>query len=333
VGVHLKPRYASADRMGKLINLSVQNTLKENQKPLDDLLDFCGDLEYLVIEWASPDKHITQFFGGKYDSIEKLPKIQKRCIELAFREQTSMLIFFDLWRELGEAIRELMCSDYDSVARSLRWMIEACVLWADMQLDDVTAQGFFESYNSHREKLTDEEFKRLLSEIGTVNEARLVERLVFKEKFRNIRMGDLLKNLQNLKKPSKNMEIHEIREKIFSLYRDFSRYSHITLDTAKEIKMEPGELHFDFAFFQGYGYDKERFKTEIERIYGTLDLTFSIIVLVVANFYGYKTPGRLFESCKERMTYHGKEKGKEIKDRILQSKNHFPFMYNIIAGS
>jgi hypothetical protein len=318
--------------MSKLIKLSLTNTLKENQKLLDDLLEFCGDLEYLVIEWNFPDNHIKQFFDGKFESIEKLPIIKKRCIELAFRHQTSELVFFDLWRELGEAVRELMCSNYDSVARSLRWMIEASVLWADMQLDDDTAQEYFEFYYSQKENLTNKEFKRAWTEVWAIDETRLSERLVFREKFRNIRLGDLLKNFRILRKPSKDMEIHELKQKLFNLYSDFSKYSHINWTTAKEIKMEPGELHSDFAFFQDYGYDRERFKIEIERIYTTLDVTFSIIVLVVANFFGYTTPCMLFECCKESMTYHGKENWNAIKDRILQSKNHFPFMHSIIAG-
>jgi len=286
------------------------------------LLDIVGSLEYLVIEWNNPDLHFRQFTTKKFDSIKEVPKVVQRCMRLALRHDTSQLVFFDLWRELGQAVRELMCSNYDSVPRSLRWMIEACVLWADMQLDDITAKEHFENYYSQKDKLSQREFNRVFLEIHSVSEGMLEERLVLKEKYRNLNVKEIIDklpilNLSISKDRSLKNENLYIKKELMKHYSEFSKFAHFTLDTAKEIALEPGELHWDFAFFQDFRYDKEMFHYELENIYSALDLILALMVLVLAKFIGYETPNRFF-GCLGAC-------GKEAHRKIKKMPDYFPF--------
>jgi hypothetical protein len=56
---------------------------------------------------------------------------------MADLEYSLLDMFPDLWEELGEAIRNLIISNYRSVCRSLRGIIESAVFCADMELDKV----------------------------------------------------------------------------------------------------------------------------------------------------------------------------------------------------
>ena len=322
----LKLGVATSNKMKKLIALSMKQTLNENEKDIDSLLDIAGALEYLVIAWNDPDLHVKQFMDEKYNSIEEVPETSRRCLRLAIRHDTSQLVFFDLWRELGQAMRELMCSNYDSVPRSLRWMIEACVFWADMQLDDFTAREWFEHYYSQRDKLTEEEFNRVFFEIHSVNEGRLTERLTFKEKYRRLAVKEIIENLSILKNHSRRYNKgHLIRSALRTCYSEFSEYSHITLSTLKEIYMEPGELHWDFAFFQDFRYDKERFDIELKNIYTTLDLIMAVIILVETEFFCYETPHEFFECLGDMRN--------EVATKIEGLRNRLPFISNMITGN
>lgn len=296
----LKPGQASSDKMRDLIDRCLNRTLKENGKRLDSLLEIAGSLEYLVIEWTTIDYHFKQITKLEGNSIEEIQKITRRCLRLALRHDTSHLIFFDLWRELGQAVRDLVCGNYDNVFRSLRWMLEACVFWADMQNDDLPAREWFELFIDQRDKVTEEEFKRVFSEIYAVNEARLMERLNLKEKYRRPSFNDVIESLPILKNHTKkDVDRPRLRKVLRDSYMEFSKYSHITPLTVKEVYLEPGELHSDFAFYQDYQYDKERFDFALDSIYSTIDLIMAVMILVETDFIGYETTRVFLESLKD----------------------------------
>jgi len=321
----VKPGEATASKMKKLIELHLKQTLDENEKDVDLLLDFAGALEYLVISWDDSQLHFKNLIGKKYDSIEEVPEQIQRCFFLALRHDTSLFIFFDLWRELGQAVRELICSDYDSVPRSLRWMIEACIFWADMQLDHYNAQEYFEYYCSQKDKVTEDEFLRVSNTIYSVNEARLAERLTFKEKYRRLAVKEIIQNLSILKNHSKGYDKGpRIGRELNKCYSRFSEYSHITLSTLKEIHKEPGELHFDFAFFQDFRYDKRRFEIELSNIYTALDLILAVILLVETQFFSYETPNLFFECL-------GDVK-EGVANKIKQLSHRLPFLSDMFSG-
>jgi hypothetical protein len=57
---------------------------------------------------------------------------ERRCIGLAVAENNIFDIFIDVAREFGEAIRNIMIRNYNSVPRSLRWILETIIFWANM---------------------------------------------------------------------------------------------------------------------------------------------------------------------------------------------------------
>jgi hypothetical protein len=313
----LEPGSTSSKKMKRLIELSMKKTFRTYEKALDSLLEIAGDLEYLAIEWQQPQVHMKQLLNEKSNSRRKISEDKLKCLKLAVRHDTSLLVFFDLWRELGQTVRELICSNYGSVPRSLRWMVETCIFWADMQLDDYTVHEWFEHFYSQKDKLTEEEFRRTFYAIYDVNEARLVERLAFREKYRRLAIGEILNNLSILKGDSKFSKAHLVKYALRTCYSEFSKYSHTTLPTLREIDMEPGELHMDFAFFQDYHYDKEEFETQIQNIYRTLDIIIAVIILVETDFFCYEAPHKFCESLGEL--------GKEVARKIHGMKDNFPF--------
>jgi len=320
----VKPGVVTADKMRELVVLSIKLTLDKNQRKIDSLLALAGALEYVAMSWSCPDLHIKQFLDKNHKSVEEIPEIQRRCIRLAARCDTSGLVFFDLWRELGQAVRELMCANYDSIPRSLRWMIEACVFWADMQLDGDSAKEMFEHFWSQRSKLTKREFDRVFIEIFRLDEERLAERLRFKEKYRGPSIGEIMNNLSVLKNRPGKYEGHRLRDSITAFYKESSGYAHATLSTFEEIQMEPGELHRDFAFFQDYRYDEERFEVEFRNICTAIDLVITIMILVETEFFGYGTPHEFFE--------HLGDIGNEVASKVQRLRDSFPFTNSIITA-
>jgi hypothetical protein len=290
---------------------------------INTLLDIAAAFEYLVIEWSDATLHIERVTDKKYRSVRQAPKEVRWSLRLAGRHDKCELVFYDLWRELGQALRELLCANYDSVQRSLRWMIETCIFWADMQLDGPSVKDMFEDYCSQKGRLTSKEFKRAFSEIYSMNEARLEERLVFKEKFRGPSLGEIAGNLAILKTTPK-YKGHLLREELLKYYRAFSEYVHITLTTAKEVSLEPGTLHGDFAFFQDYRYDMDRFNAEIASMFRTVDMLIAVMILVQMEFYGYEGPIEFFESLKDV--------GRDFASKIEPARDAFPFTWEIVRG-
>ena len=323
-----KPGLATAEKMRKLVEVSVKRSLgkRANSRKVDALLDVAATFEYLVIYWTDPSVHIERFFGEKYKSMARIPRTMRWSLELAARHDTCPLVFFGLWRELGEALRELVCSNYDSVPRSLRWLLETCVFWADMQLDEDCAQDLFEYYHSQKSKLTRSEFARMSIEIRRVSEARLEERLIFKEKFGSPSVKQIIQDLLVLKNRSRSTYKYKValKREMMDCYSEFSQYAHFTPSTVKEIRLEPGSLHTDFAFFQDYHYDKGRFDIGAKSIYRTLDLVMTIMILVESAFYSYEGPIEFFSSLKDA--------GREFASKIASVRQDLPFTSRVVEA-
>jgi hypothetical protein len=314
----VKPGITNSKKMNKLIELALKETMDNHEGDLDVLLSLIGDLEYLVISWRDPKYHISQLTNGKFSSLDSIPENTKRSIILSLRFDSSLLAFFDMWRELGTAIRDLISSNYDSISRSLRLIIETCIFWADIQLDEDLAADHFEYYNSNR--ISGREFIRLQYEIGTINEVILTERLLFKEKYKSPSVSEILNNINVIKGDNKYSK--GIKEEINKYYKYLSKYSHYTEETLKEVNME--ELHGDFAYFLDYKYKKTRFQEEINNIYNTVDLVISTMILVETNFLKYDTPNTFFNMLGDE--------GLRVREQVTKLQDLLPHLYNIIIN-
>lgn len=140
--------------MLKLINRSSSLTVKKNAKDIDSILEIAGYIEIFIREESmNYEHHLLKITNGKITKFDNLPLGQQRAIDLARREFSINLIFFEVWEELGKAIRSLLSANYSGTNRSLRWIIESIVFWADMQLDGHTARENYYHYSSQSEKL------------------------------------------------------------------------------------------------------------------------------------------------------------------------------------
>ena len=238
--------------MQALMTKCSRTTIRRNRKMVDLFLEICGKLEYLVIGWHDLERHgrILALRSGIPITSTKA----KRAATLALRHDTSSLVFFDLWRELGQAVRSLLIGNYESVYRSLRWIVEASVFWADMQLDGQSAPEQFKWYYGQRGKLNESEYDRMFHELFTIGSARFEERLLFREKFRRLTAGEILNGLKfaGSNHPT-GVEPSVVKKSLREIYSNLSEYSHLTLATVHEIHYE--FLHGDFAFYQDYSYD------------------------------------------------------------------------------
>ena len=213
------------------------------------------------------------------------------CVELACLENNITDIFFDLIREFGESIRNLIIGNYNSVPRSLRWIIESAIFWANMQDDNRNSTEAFYHYCNYL-PISKTRFQYLRSQVKEVNYQILVERLFLIDEWRKS-FRDILPKISVIKADSKffkNVRNFSFEKKIGSLYHQFSSYEHITLQTLSEINHN---LRSDFASYMNYRYDEESFLSLLRNIWDTLDLILSVLVLTFTRFYGYNN-GKLF---------------------------------------
>lgn len=137
------------------------------------------------------DAHVSTITKGKCSSKSHLGQKYRRCIELADLENTLLNIFPDLWEELGEAVRNIIIRNYRSVFRSLRWIIESIVFWADLELDKKRndAMAHF-NYYYYNEPMSDENFHFLSEYIIHYNSDFIDDRLYMKNRLCNIHLGN-----------------------------------------------------------------------------------------------------------------------------------------------
>jgi hypothetical protein len=138
-----------------------------------------------------------------------------------------------LWEELGEAIRNLIISNYRSVYRSLRWIIESTVFWANMELDKKygDAKAHFNNYY-HNVSMSKDNISFLYEYIIHYNLDLINEHLHLKEKYGKPQFKETVKNLTKLTKDENvKRTIGKIRQEPESLYHDFSAFAHISIES------------------------------------------------------------------------------------------------------
>lgn len=294
----MKSGLASSAKMAHLMKNTLKSTTKEWNNQLSIMMKLCGQFEYYMIE-MSQESFISKL-ESRISTTKKRDKNTRMCLNLALADDSSRVVFFDLWRELGEAIRALMCGNYKSVYRSLRWIIEATIFWAEMQTDLEKAKTYFQDYYEQRDNLTKSEYQILLREITSVSSAILEERLFLKDKYKLVRIEDALRSIRVLKNRPE-YDGSKLRNSLSKAYRKFSGYSHMSLETVIEIRYE--KLHRDFAFYQDYEYSRPLCESSIEASWRTIDLVMSLIILVQSWFMDFEVPQMLIEELGPTTTY------------------------------
>ncbi|OLD02729.1 MAG: hypothetical protein AUJ07_08135 [Crenarchaeota archaeon 13_1_40CM_3_53_5] len=318
-----KPGVSSASKMQALMGKCARESMQHHGKELNEFLRFAGEFEYLAIKWHEPKIHYKVVVGDI--SFKGSDILAKRAVDLALRHDASGLLVFDLWRELGQAVRSLLICNYESVPRSLRWMIEASAFWADMQLDAMSAHEWFEMYYKQRSKINENEYRRLFDEIYSTSSARFEERLFLKEKYRRPRLGEVLDNLKlSIAKPANNLDPGAIKRNLRKLYSEFSESSHVTLRTVRELYYE--YLHGDFAFYQDYIFDKEESDQSMRSMWMTLDSVLALIILTEAEFLGYETPRALVQALEDR----NKKQPPLVDKKVLRQR--LPLLSTLLSG-
>jgi hypothetical protein len=89
------------------------------------------------------------FDSFPFKKIKNLGQDERRCIGLAVAENNIFDIFFDVARQFGEAIRNIMIGNCNSVPRSLRWILETIIFWANMLDENRDASEAFDHTKSY----------------------------------------------------------------------------------------------------------------------------------------------------------------------------------------
>jgi hypothetical protein len=234
-------------------------TLRKQREELDILLDVAQAIQTVfVVEIDDFDTHLATITKGRYTHTSVLKKKDQRCVKLTIQHNPVYNIFRNLWLELGESIRSLIIGNYGSIPRSLRWMIESTIFYADMQNDSPNAVDRFNYYLNDKSGLTLSAYRYLLNHISNNNYELLNNRLKLKEIGISTRYKDLVNNLGIFNDNSPN-EIKGIPGELNSLYRQFSGLSHISQKSLEEKKKDSEE---GYTFFWNSTYDRKNSKTE-----------------------------------------------------------------------
>ena len=277
---------SSGDKMHKMILNTANETLRSHGRKIDLFLKVLAQVEYFVIDTVDVDAHISKITHLRYTH-RSIDAGHKMCVELACVENTITDIFFDLVKEFGEATRSVIVGNYNSIPRSLRWILESTIFWANMQDENRNSTEAFEDYCEHL-PISKTRYKYLRGQIRQVNYDLLVQRMTLKDEW-HISFRDIVSKINVIKSDSKffrKPKGFSFDSKIRSLYHVLSTYEHTTFETLSEIDYD---LRSDFASYMNYGYNRERFPPLLSLMWITLDLILSIMVLSIAKFYGYKT--------------------------------------------
>lgn len=277
-----------ADEMGFSIKDCAKQTLGKHSAKVNNILTAAARIEYFVYDTGlrNAEAHVSAITQGKFSSLARMNTRHKNCVDLANTENTILNIFFDLWRELGETIRSLIIGNYISINRSLRWIIESVVFWADMQTDRGTATEAFNYFLTDTSLAKKKEYLFVYNYIKHRNRALLAERLSLKEKYRKPSFGEICNKLSSLNGDKKR---DLIKKELQKLYSDFSGFSHISTGSLPEFySLSEEGLRGDHASY--HYFEKYLFDTAIGKCWQVIDLVASVIILALTDFYGYKTP-------------------------------------------
>jgi hypothetical protein len=256
----------------------------KNEKEIDILIETVAKIELFVIESVTYEPHIDLISEGNFTSLKSLNINNKRYMILVNKGYLLLEFYFDIFREIGEAIRSMLIGNYHSISRSLRWIIESSVFFADMQSDNLVA---IESYKYYKEEidLTKQNFDFLRNYTYNSKSELISERLFLKEKWKKYNLSDMIHNKilsENIKfgKPKG----YSLKENINELYKQFSGYEHISEESLSELYYT---LRTDYALFMNYRYDEDKFQLALNDLWQVIDIILSIAILGGCFFYGY----------------------------------------------
>lgn len=264
-----------------------QDTLNSNRKDLEVLTGTVSKLEIFAIESETADAHVFNISKGQIKSITAASRDQKRHMKLVERQYSLNVIFFDLCRELGEAIRSLIIENYSSVSRSLRWIIESAVFWTDMQCDYATASVTYEDY-SNSQPMDNQEYSYLLRHTFDLNYVLLEERLSLKERWKKYTIRDILDHnvTLNAEHAYKKPKDHSLKKEIELAYKELSGFDHISPNSLQEIHKT---FRTDYAIYMGHEYDVTKYSFQFMNLWNVVDLVASIVVIAGTKYYEYPT--------------------------------------------
>lgn len=276
-------------------------TLNSNRKDLETLAKTISKLELFGIESQMGDAHVSNISMGKITSISAASKNQKRCMDLIRREYFLNTIFFDLCRELGEAIRSLVIGNYSSVSRSLRWIIESAVFWTDMQGEYWTASAAYEHFTTLDPPMDIKEYSYLRRHISDLHYYQLEDRLSLKEKWKKYSIRDILEGNVILQAEGayKKPKGHSFKSEIEQLYKELSGFDHISIESLQEIDKT---LRTDYAIYMDYEYDRKKYFYHFINLWKVVDLVACIVVLAGTKFYEYSTTSKYLDKMQKYYT-------------------------------
>jgi hypothetical protein len=263
----------------------VDQTIAEKEEELKSIMKIAQAIQTTVItELNDPHPHVAQITSRKYDDISKLPITYERCVELANKHNAVDEIFANLWLELGESIRNLIIGNYGSIPRSLRWMLESTLFYADFQEDSGNAVEQFNEYLQEESPLRERRYRYLLHHIDDSNFELLDERLLLKERYEiNFsRIKEQVKIFGDARYPK---EVKGIPGELSELYRKFSALIHISQQSLEEKERDEE----GYALFLDSSYVRRDFQEKLNDIWKVIDLITSVLLLVCSRFYGYSS--------------------------------------------
>ncbi len=284
-------RGPSIAKMKRLVESSLRKTMEKEGDSLSKLLRVAGEFEYIGLSFDEADFHASEIIRHSKRRPRKRVDEAFSCAKLALAHQTSTLAFLDIWREFGQAVRELLIADYEGAYRSLRWMLETTAYWADMQSGYPTSTEFFEAYYDEWKGASREDFGDAVEDIRRVTKARFHERLIFKDRYRRLDLQEVLNNLIVLKgQDEKGVPRSSIRQNIRDAYSFFSAYSHFTGETLPMMGEDPPYGH---SFYEGGAYNRDSSKECLGKMWNVLDLLIILTLLVETHFLDYSSPHEL----------------------------------------
>jgi plastocyanin len=289
-----------AQRTLDIVDECIANTLKLHDVELNSLIRTANILDsFFQVESHEDRSHRKKIRTHIQDIIKEIGKKHQGIITLANMQNPIMHVYFDIWTELGTAIRDLMSGNYMSSYRSLRWMIDSIAFWIYIQNKNVDIIDHINLiYND------DADFGEMSLKCKIFNAYKervniIEERFRLKELLRGPDFSTLVNSLAAFKRCKNSEIIDKIIDKIISdmgsLWKEFYQFSHPTSQSQKMI----GKVFDDYVFFIKYRYDDVKFYTLFERIWHVIDLTATIFMLTNSSFYRYESVEDYFKTMKQ----------------------------------
>lgn len=140
----------------------------------------------------------------------------------------------------------------------------------------------------------------------------------------NPHLAKLWDDLISLKNQTPHIE--KIQKELRSLHKEYSGFIHMTIHTLSEFNNF--DLRKDYAFFQSYKFNQQRFDETIFQIWRVIDILFSLLLTTASYYYCAKSPK---DYVTRLTTFYGKDAFalKPLNDKLLIKK--MPVLNTIIS--